>query len=79
MPGELYYKFSEMSPLFNVQEIPDPNIPEEMKIYKEKTGRKILKGAKKLLGVMKAKNILLYTSVIIWYLRQGLRLTAVNN
>ena len=58
-------KFSEMSPLFVVQEIPpDRDIPEEMKIYKEKTGRKTVKGTKKLLGVMKAKKILLYTEWI---------------
>ena len=61
---ELYDKFSEMSPLFVVQEIPDRDIPEEMKIYKEKTGRKTVKGTKKLLGVMKAKKILLYTPLI---------------
>ena len=48
-----------MSPLFVVQEIPDRNIPEEMKIYKEKTGRKIVKRTKKLLGVIKEKKILL--------------------
>ena len=40
VPDELYDKFSEMSPLFVVQEILDCSIPEEMKIYKEKTGRK---------------------------------------
>ena len=50
VPDELYDKFSEMSSLFVVQEIPDRNIPEEMKIYKEKTGRKTAKGTKKLLG-----------------------------
>ena len=61
VPDELYDKFSEVVPLFVVQEIPDRDIPEEMKIYKEKTGRKTVKGTKKLLGVMKAKNILLYT------------------
>ena len=49
---EIYDKFSEMSPLFVVQEIPDHYIPEEMKIYKEKTGRKTVKGTKKLLSVM---------------------------
>ena len=48
-----------MSPLFVVQEITDRNIPEEMKIYKEKTGRKILKRIKKLLNVIKEKKILL--------------------
>ena len=49
-----------------------------MKICKEKTGRKTVKGTKKLLGVMKAKKILLYTPVIEWYLQHGLRLTAVH-
>ena len=48
VPDELYDKFSEMSPLFVVQEIPDCDIPEEMKVYKEKTGRKTVKGTKKL-------------------------------
>ena len=53
-----------MPPLFVVQEIPDCAIPEEMKIYKEKTERKTVKGTKKLLGVMNAKKILLYTPVL---------------
>ena len=49
---ELYDKFSEMAPLFVVQEIPDRDIPEVVKVYKEKTGRKRVKVTKKLLGVM---------------------------
>ena len=61
-----------MLPLFVVQEIPDRDITEEMKIYKEKTSRKTVKGTKTLLGVMKAKKILLYTSLIKWYLQYGL-------
>ena len=64
-----------MPPRFVVQEIPDRNIPEEMKIYKEKTGRKTVKGTKDLLGVMKAKKILLYTPVNEWHLRHGLKIT----
>ena len=64
VPDELYHKFSEMVPLFVVQEIPDCNIPEIMEMYKEKTGRKTVKGAKKLLGVLKARRILLYTTMI---------------
>ena len=63
VPGQLYDKFSEM-PLFIVQEIPDCAIPEEMKIYEEKTGRSTVKGTKTLLGVMKAQKILLYTPLI---------------
>ena len=71
-------KFSETSPLFVVQEIPDCYIPEKMKIYKEKTTRKTVKAIKKLLAVMKAKKILLYTPLIEWYRRHGMRLTAVH-
>ena len=78
VPNEVYDKLSEMAPLFVVQEIPDRDIPEEMKIYQEKTYRKTVKGTKKLLGVMKAKKILLYTPLIKWYLQHGLRLTAVH-
>ena len=77
-PDKLYDKFSEMAPLFVVQRISDCDIPEEMKIYTEKTGRKTVKGTKKLLGIMKAKKILLYTSLIKWYLKHGLKLTAVH-
>ena len=36
VPDKFYDKFSVMVPLFVVQEIPDCNIPEQMKIYKEK-------------------------------------------
>ena len=79
VPDELYDKFSEMSPLFVVQEISDRDIPEKMKIYKENTGRKTVKGTKKLLGVMKPKKILLYTLLMIeWYLQHWPRLTAVH-
>ena len=67
VPDNLYDKFSEMPSLFVVQEVPDRNILEEMKIYKEKIDRKTVKGTKKLLGVMKAKKTLLYTPLIEWY------------
>ena len=46
VPDELYDKLSKMTPLFVVQEILDCKIPEEMKICKEKTGRKTVKGTK---------------------------------
>ena len=77
VPDELNDKFNEVSPLFVVQEILDRDIPEEMKIYNEKTRRKTVKGTKKLLGVVKTKKILLDSPLIEWYLNHGLRLTAV--
>ena len=43
-PTGIYDKFSEMPALFVVQEIPDRYTLEVMKIYKEKTGRKTVKG-----------------------------------
>ena len=49
-----------------------------MKTYKEKTGRKTVKGTKKLLGVTKAEKILLCTPMIEWLLQYGLRLKAVH-
>ena len=58
--------------------LPEKYIPKEMNIYKEKTGRKTIEGTKKLLGVMKAKKILLYTPLIKWYLKRGLRITAIR-
>ena len=59
---ELYDKFSEMSSLFVVQEIPDSNIPEEMKIFKEKTGRKNKKGNKKITGCYESRKDLFVQS-----------------
>ena len=61
VPDKFYDKLSEMVPLFVVQEIPDCDIPEEMKIYREKTGRKTVKGTKKLLGVMSKKDSFVYS------------------
>ena len=43
VPNEVCDKFSEMAPLFVDEESPDCDIPEKMKIYKEKTGRKKMK------------------------------------
>ena len=37
---KFYDKFREIAPLFINQEIPDRDVPEKMKIYKEETGRK---------------------------------------
>ena len=70
-------KFSEMPPLFVVDEIPDNCIPEEMKLYKKLTGRKTIKGTKKLLGVAKTKKILLYSPLLKWYLNHGMVITGV--
>ena len=68
-----------MPPLFVVDEIPDNCIPEEMKLYKKLTSRKRIKGTKKLLGVTKAKKILLYSPLLKWYLSHGMVITGVHH
>ena len=79
VPHNLNEIFSEMLPLFVVDEIPDNCIPEEMKLYKKRTGRKTIKGKKKLLGVTKAKKILLYSPLLKWYLNHGMVITGVHH
>ena len=64
VPQELYDKFSEMSPLFVVQEIPDDQIPEHKHEYLQKTGRKRSSGTRKQCGLMKAKRILVFTPLL---------------
>ena len=79
VPHNLKDKFSEMPPLLVVDEITDNCIPEEMKLYKKLTGRKTIKGTKKLLGVTKAKKILLYSPLLKWYLNHGMVITGVHH
>ena len=79
VPHNLKDEFSEMPPLFIVDEIPDNCIPEEMKLYKKLTSRKAIKGTKKLLGVTKAKKILLYSPLLKWYLNHGMVITGVHH
>ena len=67
-----------MDPLFIVQGIPDRNVPDKMKMYKEKTSRKTIKATKMLLGIMKTRKILLYTHMIRWCLQRGFRFTVVH-
>ena len=78
VPEDLFEKFSEMSPLFVVQEIPNDQIPEHMHEYLRKTGRKRIPGTRKLCGLMGAKKILLYTPLLKWYLDHGLKVTAFH-
>ncbi|XP_057294628.1 uncharacterized protein LOC130623157 [Hydractinia symbiolongicarpus] len=78
VPLKLYDKFNEKAPLFVVKEIPDDQVPEHMHEYLKATGRKRISGTRKLLGLMKAEKILLYTSVLKWYLDHGLKVTAFH-
>ena len=71
-------RFSEFCPLFVISEVPEDQIPQHMKDYKINTGRKMIKNNKKLLGVMKAEKILLYSPLLKWYLNHGLQVTKIH-
>ena len=78
VPGQLHKHFSEFSPLFILSEVPEDQIPQHMHAYKINTGRKKVKNNKKLLGVMKAEKILLYSPLLKWYLNHGLQVTKIH-
>ena len=78
VPDQLRDKFSEFCPLFVISEVPEDQIPQHMKDYKINTGRKMIKNNKKLLGVMKAEKILLYSPLLKWYLNHGLQVTKIH-
>ena len=78
VPEQLRKRFSEFCPLFVISEVPEDQIPQHMKDYKINTGRKMIKNNKKLLGVMKAEKILLYSPLLKWYLNHGLQVTKIH-
>ena len=78
VPEQLMDKFSEFSPLFTLSEVPEDQIPQHMQDYKINTGRKKIKNNNKLLGVMKAEKILLYSPLLKWYLNHGLQVTKIH-
>ena len=78
VPEQLLDKFSEFSPLFILSEVPESQIPQHMHAYKRNTERKKIKNNKKLLGVMKAEKILLYSPLLKWYLNHGLQVTKIH-
>ena len=78
VPEQLLDKFSEFSPLFILSEVREDQILQHMQDYKINTGRKKIKNNKKLLGVMKAEKILLYSSLLKWYLNHGLQVTKIH-
>ena len=79
VPDELSEKFSEFSPLFIVGEVSEDQIPQHMKDYQERAGRKMIGRTEKRLGVTKAKRILLYMPMLRWYLSHGLKVTLIHN
>ena len=78
VPEQKRKRFSEFCPLFVISEVPEDQIPQHMQDYKINTGRKKIKNNKKLLGVMKAEKILLYSPLLKWCLNHGLQVTKIH-
>ena len=78
VPEQKRKRFSEFCPLFVISEVYEEQMPQHMKDYKINTGRKMIKNNKKLLGVMKAEKILLYSPLLKWYLNHGLQVTKIH-
>ena len=78
VPEQKRKRFSEFCPLFILDEVPEEQIPQHMKDYQINTGRKKIKNNKKLLGVMKAEKILIYSPFLKWYLNHGMQVTKIH-
>jgi len=74
IPQNLWSKFEEMPPFFYNKQIPDVAIPQNMKDYLKKTGRKQM-NSKKLVGALSGDKILLFAPLIKWYLDHGAVIT----
>ena len=77
VPRYLWEKFEEFPLIFINQSVGEEGIPQHMKDYLAQSGRNAMPNQKKLLGVLKAKKVLLYMPLLKWYIEQGLKVTAL--
>ena len=64
VPRDMWEEFEEFPPLFINQSVAEEGIPQHMKEYPAKSGRAAMPDQKKLLGVLKAQKVLLYTPLL---------------
>ena len=67
---DIRVQFSEFPLIFIVTQVPVEQIAPAMRAYRDRTGR--AKGARKLVAVLEAKKVVLYSPLIKWYLQKGL-------
>ena len=80
VPDELKPYYSEFPPVIVRQEVPEENVPLQMRNYRDATGRKKSKeGTKKLVCVMEAEKELMGSAYLIWLLEKGLKVTAIHS
>ena len=67
VPRDLWEEFEEFLPIFINQSVGVEGVPQHMKDYLAKSGRVATPDQKKLLGVRKARKVLLYAPLLKWY------------
>ena len=77
IPERLRPKFKDMCPFFLNKEVLVKAVPQQMLDYLKKTGRKHI-DAKKLVGALSAKKLLLYAPLLRWYVDHGAHISAVS-
>ena len=78
VPWDLWEEFEEFPPIFINQSVGVEGVPQHMKDYLANSGRAAMPDRKKLLGVLKAKKVLLYAPLLKWYHEHSLEITAVH-
>ena len=76
IPEPLRPKFEEMCPIFFNKEVRIEVVPKNMLDYVRRTGRKRGDG-KKLVGALSAERLLVYNSLLLWYVDHGAVITKV--
>ena len=77
-PDHLKEYFSEMTPIFKNAKIKFNDIGEYMQNYHTQNNIKFMEG-NKLIGSYFGKEILLYTPLLKWYIKKGLKITKFYN
>ena len=77
VPKELEHKFEEMAPIFKHAKVGEDDFGEYMSAYAEANGES-RRPRSMLIGSLHAKGILLFSTLLRWYLQQGLVVTDVQ-
>jgi hypothetical protein len=77
VPEELEHKFEEMAPIFKHAEVGEDDFGEYMSAY-AKANDQSRRPRSMLIGSLHAKGILLFSTLLRWYLEQGLVVTNVQ-
>lgn len=76
VPDNLTNKLSEMAPIFKNTEISRDDLRGHMKMFAEENGH-LKQPSRTLIGSLHGSEILLFSELLVWYLRHGLVITKI--